>query len=237
MCWRPWFPRQHCKGNDCAVAFDYPVFLDLRGKRCLVTGYGWPAAEKIQGLVRGGADVTYLNAELPKGVQELVSLGQIKWVSRDYQRGDLEGYFLVIAVNDDRSKNAPVHREADEKNILFNAVDDPSRCGFAFGSVHRQGDLTIAISTSGNCPALAVRLREQLEEIVGPEYAELVEMLGELRTEIAERVPDFTLRKELWYRLVDSGALNQIAAGDAESARQRLRLILEKSARQGTLEG
>jgi siroheme synthase-like protein len=215
-----------------AVAFDYPVFLDLRGKRCLVTGYGWPAAEKIQGLLRAGASVTYLNAELPSGVAELIGQGAIVWINRDYRAGDLDGYFLVIAVNDDRSKNAAVRDEASEKNILFNAVDDPSRCDFAFGSVHRQGELTLAISTAGNCPALAVRLREQLEEIVGPEYAGLVEMLGELRTEIAERVPDFASRKELWYRLVDSDALGQIAAGEPETARIRLRELVEEAAAQ-----
>ena len=100
---------------------------------------------------------------------------------------------------------------------------DPPRCRFTYPAIHRQGDITIAVSTNGKCPALGVRLRRKIEREVGPEYAAMARMLGELRAEIAERIPDFGRRKELWGRLVDSDCLERIREGDADAARTELR--------------
>lgn len=207
--------------------FRYPIFLDLAGKRCLVVGEGPEIAGKVSGLVSAGAEVTYLNPNAVPVIEELATLGLVRWEQRVFHTGDLAGFFLAITDLDD---NTLVFREAEERGVLCNAADDPANCRFSFGSVHHQGDLTIAISTNGKCPALAVRLRQRFENDFGPEYGELIELLGKLRQEISERLPDFSTRRDLWYRLVDSDALQQLREDQKEAASRTLRAILEETA-------
>jgi len=211
------------------MAWSFPVYLDLEGRRCLVIGSGWSTPEKVRGLLQAGAVVTVLAPEAAEEIQTLAASGAIHWERREYRAGDLQGYFLAVATHEDRSRNEAPWREAVEGGTLFNAVDDPPRCGFTYPAIHRQGDIAIAVSTNGKCPALGVRLRRKIEREVGPEYAALARMLGELRAEIAARVPDFGRRKELWSRLVDSGSLERIRGGDVEGARAELRALIEAS--------
>jgi siroheme synthase-like protein len=114
---------------------------------------------------------------------------------------------------------------------LCNAVDDPQHCRFSFGSVHRHGDLAIAISTNGWAPALAVRLKEFLQTNVGPEYGELVELLKEVRPEITSRIADFSARRDLWYRIVDSDVLTKLRDGKREAAVATIREMIEEALR------
>jgi siroheme synthase-like protein len=218
------------------MSWDYPVFLNLEGRRCLVIGNSWSTPGKVLGLVDARADVTVLAPEAAVEVQALAARGAVRWERRDYRAGDLEGFFLAVSTHDDKSRNEPIWQEALSRNILFNAVDDPPRCGFTYPSIHRQGDLAIALSTNGKCPAVGVRLRQRLEREIGPEYGSLVQLLGELRQEIAACIPDFESRKELWYRLVDSSALEQIREGDVAAARATLHALLESAVRCGRLE-
>ncbi len=141
--------------------------------------------------------------------------GLIRWEQRDFEPHDLNGCFLVIA---DREDNSDIFRLAEEQRILCNAVDDPPNCRFSFGSVHRQGDLTIAISTNGWAPAVAVRLREKLEREVGPEYGAFLELLKAVRPEITSRIAEFSARRELWYRIVDSDVLELLRNDHSEAA-------------------
>jgi siroheme synthase-like protein len=108
-------------------------------------------------------------------------------------------------------------------------VDDPEHCRFSFGSVHRRGDLTIAISTNGAAPALAVRLRERLEREIGAEYGELLRMLQDTRSEIGSRIADFGARRALWYRIVDSDVLDKLRLGQREAAERALRQMIEEA--------
>ncbi|HSU60339.1 MAG TPA: bifunctional precorrin-2 dehydrogenase/sirohydrochlorin ferrochelatase [Bryobacteraceae bacterium] len=186
--------------------FRYPVFLDLSGKNCLVIGEGQEIAAKAKALVEAGATVRHVNP-------------------REFQTADLEDCFLVITGQAD---NSEVFRLAEEKGILCNSVDDPEHCRFSFGAVHRQGDLTIAISTNGSAPALAVRLKEGLQNQIGPEYGELLGLLKTVRTEITTRIPDFTARRQLWYRIVDSEVLSLLRRGDREAASQAVRGMIEE---------
>jgi precorrin-2 dehydrogenase / sirohydrochlorin ferrochelatase len=211
------------------MAWDYPVFLDLRDRRCLVIGGGSAVCGRVRGLLDAGAAVTLLAPDAPPELEALAAEGAIARVRRDYRPGDLEGFFLAVSTYDDRGHNEPIWREALSRNMLFNAVDDPPRCGFAFPSVHRQGGLTIAISTNGKCPALAVRLREKLAAEIGPEYAAMLEVFGQARDEIAAAVPDFGRRKRLWYRLVDSALRQHGAQADRDSLRALVRQELEKA--------
>jgi precorrin-2 dehydrogenase len=203
--------------------FRYPIFLDLSGKKCLVVGEGHEIAGKVRSLVDAAAKVAYINPRAEPAIEALAAAGLISWERRGFEQHDLDGCFLGIADSED---NAEIFRLAEERQVLMNAVDDPEHCRFSFGSVHRQGDLTIAISTNGVAPALAVRLRERLEREIGAEYAEFLRMLKEVRAEIASRIADFSARRALWYRIIDSDILDKLRAGQREEAESALRSML-----------
>lgn len=205
--------------------FRYPVFLDVSGKRCLVTGEGPEIPTKVRNLVERGAQTIYVYRAADAAIEQLAREGRLKWQAREFQAGDLDGCFLVISAGPDNSK---VFELAEERGVLCNAADDPDYCRFSFGSVVERGDLRIAISTNGAAPALAVRLREKFEREIGAEYGLFTEMLGELRGEIAATVPDFRTRRDLWYRLVDSEALVLIRQGKQEEARRLLRKLVDE---------
>ncbi len=208
------------------VNFRYPIFLDLSGKKCLVTGEGAEIAGKLRALVSAAANVVYVNPRAEPAIQELVAQGAVSWQPRDFTSQDLAGCFLVIAARED---NAEIFRLAEEQNVLCNSVDDPENCRFSFGSVHRQGELTIAISTNGCAPAVAVRLREFLEQEIGPEYALLLDLLKKARAEITVRIPDFTARRDLWYRILDSQLLTKLREGQHVEASNMLRRMIEET--------
>lgn len=207
--------------------FSYPIFLDLTGKRCLVIGEGPEMLAKIRSLVDARAHVFYVNPAAEPAIAEMASALLIRWEARRFEPHDLAGCFLVITSQKD---NSEVFRMAEEQNILCNAVDDPKHCRFSFGSIHRRGDLTVAISTNGCAPALAVRLRERLEAQIGAEYGEFLVLLKEIRPEIASRVRDFSARRKLWYRIIDSDVLEKLRAGQRDTATQLLRRMIEDAA-------
>ena len=110
---------------------------------------------------------------------------------------------------------------------MTGAVDDPEHCRFSFGSVHRQGDLTIAISTNGWAPAVAVRLKEQLQREIGSEYAELLRILKSVRPEITNGITDFAVRRNLWYQIVDSDALSRLKAGEIAEVEEEIHRMVQ----------
>ncbi len=200
----------------------YPIFLNLQERRVVVIGGGRLAEEKVEGLLATGARVRVIAATIGTRLKELATAGQIERVEREYQEGDLEGAFLVISTMNERARNERIFEEAKARNIAVNVVDDVEHCSFIAPSIFRRGDLTIAVSTSGKAPAVAVRLRQQLEEQIGEEYARFLEIAGTLRAPLAARYPDFETRKRLWYELVDSDVLELLRAGDEARTRQRI---------------
>lgn len=206
--------------------FRYPIFLDLRGKRCLVIGEGYEIPGKVQALVDAAADLVYLNSTADSRIAALAETGLIRWERRSFQASDLAGCFLVISNLHD---NAEIFRLCEEARILCNSVDDPEHCRFSFGSVHRQGDLTIAISTNGWAPAVAVRIKEKLQREIGPEYGRLLSLLKGVRPEITSRLGDFNRRRELWYRIVDSEILALLHDGRDREASAMLRNLIEQA--------
>ncbi len=185
------------------------------------------AERKVLALLETGAKVTVISPTLSAGLQQLVARGQVQPVQREYQRGDLAGAFLVIGATDDARTNEQVWQEAVDRGQLVNVVDDLRRCNFISPSVVRRGDVCLAISTGGKSPALAKRIRERLEEEFGPEYAEFVDLLGDLREQVKAQYPDSKERRALWYRLVDSDILELIRQGQDGLVRQRVKEALE----------
>ena len=197
----------------------YPVYIEMRGQPCVVIGGGKIAEGKVNGLLAVRAQVTVVSPELTPHLRELVNQNQITHTPRAYQPGDLKSAFLVICATDRAEINHQVWQEATANRQLVNVVDDTPRCNFIAPSILRKGDLTIAISTSGKAPALAVRLKEKLQRELGPEYERFLELAGALREPLARAVPDFETRKALWYELVDSDMLSALARGDEAAAR------------------
>ena len=200
----------------------YPVFLELRGRRAVVIGGGAVAEQKALGLLSAGAHVTVVSPEPTPRLAHLAAGGEIELRRRPYRSGDLAGAWLAIAGTDDRAVNARVWAEAEREGVLLNAVDDLDHCSFIAPAIHREGDITVAVSTSGKSPALAARLRQRVAQLIGPAEARLCALLGELRPELAARVPDPPARTTLWYRIVDSDVIEFVRRGDIEGARRRI---------------
>jgi precorrin-2 dehydrogenase/sirohydrochlorin ferrochelatase len=197
--------------------------LDLRGKKVLFIGGGWETEAKVRGLLEAGAKVTLVAPQEHPGLKPLAAAGMITWLRRGYRRGDLEGFTVCMAHPLDRSLNATIAQEAQGRGVWLNAVDDPAHCDFILPSVHKQGDLLIAISTSGAAPALAVRIKQRLAKEFGPEYAEYLRLLRSLRPLVLQAYPDnFEARKAAWYRMIDGPALELVALGELAAARESL---------------
>ena len=204
----------------------YPVYIQLREQSCVVIGGGRIAEGKVDGLLAAEAKVTVISPDLTPHLSQLEEQGLISYIAREYRPGDLTGAFMVICATDQAEINYQVWQEATANHQLVNVVDDTPRCNFIAPSILRKGDLTIAISTSGKAPALAVRLKERLQREIGPEYERFLELAGELREPLARHIPDFETRKALWYELVDSGILDVLARGDEASAREMISQIV-----------
>jgi siroheme synthase-like protein len=196
----------------------YPVFLDLEGRLCVVIGGGPIAEGKITGLLEARARVVVVAPDLTPALADLDRKGRFERRDRTYRPGDLKGAFLAIAATNDRKVHERVAEEAKRRNVLLNVVDEVPFCQFIAPSIARRGNLTVAVSTGGAAPVLAVRLRQQIEKLLRPEHARFLEIAATLRQPLARRYPDFAERRELWYRLIDSDVLERLGEGDEDGA-------------------
>src|SRR5712692_1684348 len=160
------------------------MFVKLDGRRCLVIGAGSVGEAKIESLLATVASVRVVAPKATPKVREWAREGRIEWQAREYVPADLAGVFLVIAATSSRALHDEIYAEAKSRGVLCNTVDEPERCDFYFPAVVRRGELQIAISTGGLSPALAQRLRKELEEQFGPEWEEWVAKLGKTREEL-----------------------------------------------------
>lgn len=202
----------------------YPLFLKVKDKLCLVIGGGKVAERKVLSLLKAGAKVKVISPELTPKLKELFEKGEILWEKRFYERGDLKGAFLVIAATNDPFVQKEVFREAEEENIPCNVVDKPEYCTFIVPSTVKRGDLVIAISTSGASPALARRLRENLEEIFGKEYEIYLKLMKKIREKILQMELSQEEKEVKLQRLALSSLPVHLKYGDLEL----VRVILEK---------
>ena len=162
----------------------FPMFVKLEDRRCLVVGAGSVAESKIESLLTAGALVHVVAPKSTPKVREWARDGRIELSVREYVPGDLGGVFLVIAATNSPALHDDIYAEAKSRGVLCNAVDEPQRCDFYFPAVVRRGELQIAISTGGLSPALAQRLRRDLEQQYGPEWEQWLEQLGRTRDEL-----------------------------------------------------
>tara|TARA_B100000029_G_scaffold389840_1_gene386395 strand:- start:100624 stop:101268 length:645 start_codon:yes stop_codon:yes gene_type:complete len=201
----------------------YPAFIDIENQPCLVVGGGCVAEEKIEALLECKGKVSVISPELTNELSKKVENGDILWESRKYITGAVQGYRIVISATDSQKVNEQVYRDAEIRGIMVNVVDIPPLCRFIVPSIVRQRDLCIAISTGGKSPALAKKIRVELETKFGDEYADLVDLLGEYRPLMQRKYPDdINIRARLWTSLVDSDILDLIRAGHLDKARDRV---------------
>jgi precorrin-2 dehydrogenase/sirohydrochlorin ferrochelatase len=178
-----------------------PVFIKLANRTCVVVGAGTVAASKIAALLESGALITVIAPSAIPDVAQLAAARKIRWLPRKIQTKDLAGAFLVIAATSDTAVNRYVFLESQRLGILCNSVDDPPHCDFYFSAVVRRGDLQIAISTSGESPAVAQRFQQEIDENLDDCIADWLRLVGNARREIRAKHPPSEERKRLLHRL------------------------------------
>jgi len=188
--------------------------LQIEGRRCLVIGGGKVAERKVRGLLDSGAEVAVISPELTEGLASLQAAGSIVWVPRGYQPDDVAGFFLVMAATDDPQVQDRIQDDAERHGILLNVADVPEKCTFILPALVRRGALSLAISTSGKSPALAKKLRQDLEARLGPEYEVLVEVMGLLRPYIMQWGLPQADNEKIFQGLVDGGILAHVERRD-----------------------
>lgn len=198
----------------------YPIMVDMTGRRCLVIGGGAVAERKVAGLLEVGAAVTAISPQITEKISRWVRQGSIDVLAKDYEPGDLAGYEIVFAATDDSEVNALVSEEAKSHGVWVNAADDAAHCDFILPSVLRRGELTVAVSTGGNSPALSRAVREELESYFTKDYEILARLAAEVREELRQRsiAPDY----ETWRKALGGDLRQLIAGGDLGGAKRLL---------------
>ena len=194
---------QSCVRNMLETPF-YIACLKLTGRRCLVVGGGDVGLEKVEGLLACDGDVTLLAPDAHPELEALAAEGSIAWERRAYAGAeDLEGIFIVIAATDDSEVNIEVFDDAERRAMLVNVVDVPPLCNFILPAIVRSGPLAIAISTAGASPALAKRMKREVSELFGEEYARLAVILNDARGWAKGTLPTYQDRKEFFEGIVN----------------------------------
>ncbi|HZR33684.1 MAG TPA: bifunctional precorrin-2 dehydrogenase/sirohydrochlorin ferrochelatase [Terriglobales bacterium] len=201
----------------------FPMFMKLTGRWCLVVGGGKVAEPKIQSLLQAGATVRVIALDVNERVSQWAREGSIVCELRAFRPGDLEGQFLVIAATDSDEVNHRIYAEARRREVLCNNVDDPEHCDFYYPAVVRRGRLQIAISTGGESPALAQRLRAELEEQYGEEYAGWVSELGETRRKLLAADLDPEQRRRRLHLLASRESFKRSIGSGAQPGKRKVR--------------
>jgi len=203
----------------------YPIYLNITNKRCVIVGGGEVGERKAERLLACGAKVAVVNRELSPSLKRMKNAGEIEHIDADYDAAYLDGALMVIGATNNEQVNGNISGDARARGILVNIVDDPERCDFILPSLVQQGDLTIAVSTGGKSPALAKKIREELELSYGPEYAVLLDIMGELRRQAQAKGAPSGENKKMFEAVVNSDILCRIKAGIGEEVKRKIREI------------
>ncbi len=205
----------------------YPAFLDVRDRPCMVVGGGQVAERKAIALFDAGAELSIVSPSLTPVLHELAGKGKITHYSKTFEEQDIAGAYLVIAATNDAALNEAVARACRKSGILVNAATSPDAGTFVVPSMIERGDLLIAISTCGDSPALARKIREDLERTYGPEYGVFLEKMAFLRRRLLHDVADEDVRRAVYQAVVDSDVLYLLKAGQAHEADHRIAEIVK----------
>jgi precorrin-2 dehydrogenase / sirohydrochlorin ferrochelatase len=205
----------------------YPAFLDLKDVPCLVIGGGQVGERKVKTLQSCAAKVYLISRELTPYLEEEVQKGRVELLAPAYQTGHLTGKFLVIGATDNPTLNGKIGREARERGILCNIVDKPQECNFILPSLVSRGDLTIAVSTAGKSPALAKKIRRDLEEIFTEIYGLYLDLLGQIRTEVLSRNLPQQENQNIFQTLIDSPVLSWLETGNIKALYDLMNQLLD----------
>jgi precorrin-2 dehydrogenase len=199
----------------------FPMFVKLEGRNVLVVGAGSVGEPKIRGLLDTGANIRVVALQASQSVREWARSGAIALEERAFTPADLEGVFVVVVATPSREVNQQIFHEAQERGILCNVVDVPEQCDFFYPAVVRRGDLQIAISTSGQSPSLAQKLRQQLERQFGPGYASWVKELGDTRRLVLASDLEPERKKDLLHSLASREAFEALVNGNGNGKSAR----------------
>jgi siroheme synthase-like protein len=180
-----------------------PVFLKLESRPCLVVGAGRVALEKLEKLLAAGAHITVVAPKVLEAIEDLAAQGRISLKRRAFNLNDLDGQTIVITATNSKEVNHSVFQAAQARGLLCNAVDDPPNCDFYFAASVERGDLQIAISTAGESPAVAQRLRREIDAQLPPDLGEWLAEVGKLRREVLQSHPAGEARKRLLHTLAE----------------------------------
>ena len=203
-----------------------PIFFNIQGRRCVVVGGGKVALRKVRMLLDCGADITVISPTSHPGITKLSEKRAIHLIERDFKTEDLKGAAMAIATTDKKEVNRKVAVEAKRAGVWVNVADDPGPSDFIIPSFFRQGDLTVAVSTAGVSPALARKIRTQLEKSFGEEYAMLLSLIGEVRSTLKGR--GIIVSREVWQKALNLDLLiSLIRSSEREKAKAFLLRKLE----------
>lgn len=192
----------------------YPLFLDIRKKKCVVVGGGKVALRKVEAFLEHGANVEVISPVLCPELIHMAQSSAIRTLQRSYEAGDLKDALIAIAATDNTEINEGVADEARRRGILVNVVDDPQHSDFIVPSYFKRGDITIAVSTSGRSPALARKIRSKLENDLGDEYTRLVLLVSEVRSELKRQ--KFAIDSNVWQEVLDLNLLTELLRNGRE---------------------
>lgn len=204
----------------------YPVYLDMRGRNALVIGGGAVGSRKAETLLRAGARVTLVSPQVTETIRSLADAGRLTWHARCYQSSDVADMFLVFSATDDADLNRRIEEDAAEQHALCNFADRPDRGHFILPSIIERGDLLVSISTSGKSPALARRLRQDMEAYFGEAYAPFLRLMGAVRERLLEREHAPDDHRKAFGQLIDGGLLALVEAGDKDGINRLLQSVL-----------
>ena len=209
----------------------YPVYLNLKGRRCVIVGGGTVAEGKISRLLDSGAEICVISPDATPGIRRFVADGSVGWEQRKYQDGDLEGAFIAIAATNVREVNHRIFEEAEERGVMLNAVDDPPNCSFIAPSIVQRGPVTLAISTGGVSPALARKLRESLQGSDALAWADLSSVMATTRACLREVGMLASVDPDRWQRCITPELLQMAQDGrEAEAVETLLAGLLGDAA-------
>lgn len=207
----------------------YPIFIDIEDRDVLVVGGGAVCTRKAETMLRYGARVTIVAPEVTDEISRWSDERRVTVRRKRYEESDLEGVSIVIASTDDAAVNTQIAADCRRRRIPVNVVDVTPLCEFIVPAIVEQGSIQVAISTAGKSPALARRLKEELQQFLGPEYAEVNELLGSLREEAKRVLPTDADRKRFFDSLVAQDLVAMFRGGQREEAYATIARICEEA--------